>query len=173
MIPLASQIQSRAGPAITAAAHAGDPIGAPVAQTRSDIPPVEQASATSEDMQPGRDGVGHAARAEPGAGRRLPSSRHSADESTGPQDRALFRARVIRFLSDVYGDDAAFLRAVEAGTITVRAVADQPEPEMRPELTYAIYREGVAQAEAEWLQRRAGGLPISVGPNDFIAWWPK
>lgn len=42
---------------------------------------------------------------------------------------------------------------------------------MRPELTYAIYREGAAPAVAEMASRRGASAP--VGRNDFVAWWPK
>lgn len=176
MIPLANQIHSRAGPATTAATHLGDPVGTTVAQGRTDIPPVEEASSVSEDVQLGRDGIGHAAKAEaePGEPRRARPAKPAAADTDGPQDRAVFRAKVIKFLNAMYRDDEAFQRALKLGTIVVRAVEDQPEPEMRPELTYAIYREGAIQAAAELaLRRGADGLPASVGPNDFIAWWPK
>ncbi|WP_199259197.1 hypothetical protein [Paracoccus binzhouensis] len=175
MIPVANQIQSLAGPAAAPAARTAE---APlVAQAPPRLPPVEETAPASEDVRLGRDGIGQARQAGTG-GRKLQAPvRPAAGDADSPQDRAVFRARVIKFLTAIYGDDEAFLRALRRGTIVVRAVEDQPEPEMRPELTYAIYREGVAQAQqfAPDLarRRRSGGPPVSVGPHDFIAWWPK
>ncbi|MFC3570896.1 hypothetical protein [Paracoccus simplex] len=175
MIPVANQIQSRAGAVAAPAARTAE---APlVAQAPPRLPPVEEIAAASKDVQLGRDGVGRTRRAEARARPPQRSARPAPDDADGPQDRAVFRARVITFLTAIYGDDEAFLRALRRGTIMVRAVADQPEPEMCPELTYAIYREGAAQAQPSAgdpaARRGANGPPLSVGLHDFIAWWPK
>ncbi|MCV2447074.1 hypothetical protein [Paracoccus sp. DMF] len=173
MIPLANPIQSRAGPAAAPQLRPGDAAGPTIAAAEAEIPPVEESAAASADVQLGHEGIGHAREATQGETRRVAPTKSAVEDSDGPQDRAVFRAKVIKFLNAMYGDDEAFQRALKLGTIVVRAVEDQPEPEMRPELTYAIYREGAALAAAEEVQRRAGGPPVSVGPNDFVAWWPK
>lgn len=173
MIPLANPIQSRAGPVAAPQLRPGDAVGPTVAAAEAEIPAVEESAASSEDVQLGREGIAHARETAPGETRRVAPTKSAVDDSDGPQDRAVFRAKVIKFLNAMYGDDEAFQRALKLGTIVVRAVEDQPDAEMRPELTYAIYREGAALAAAEELQRRSGGPPVSVGPNDFVAWWPK
>ncbi|WP_062561384.1 hypothetical protein [Paracoccus aminovorans] len=173
MIPLANPIQSRAGPAAAPQLRPGDDAGPAIAAAEAEIPPVEESAAASADVQLGHEGIGHAREATQGETRRVAPTKSAVEDSDGPQDRAVFRAKVIKFLNAMYGDDEAFQRALKLGTIVVRAVEDQPEPEMRPELTYAIYREGAALAAAEEVQRRTGGPPVSVGPNDFVAWWPK
>ncbi|WP_181900583.1 hypothetical protein [Paracoccus thiocyanatus] len=97
----------------------------------------------------------------------------------GPQDRAVFRAKVIRFLTAIYGDDEAFQRALKLGTIVIRAVEDPPKPDMRPELVHATYRHGAGQAHpadpavGAPAVRGTGGPPHAVGAGDFVAWWPK
>lgn len=173
MIPLVNPIQSRAGPIATPQIRP-DAVGPTIASAEAEIPPVEEAAPSSEDVQLGHEGIGHARETTPGEPRRVAPVKSSVEDSDGPQDRAVFRAKVIKFLNAMYGDDEAFQRALKLGTIVVRAVEDQPTPEMRPELTYAIYREGAALAALAEVSRPSGnGPPVSVGQNDFVAWWPK
>lgn len=172
MIPITNQIQSRAGPSVTPLARVDVP--GTVAATQTEIPPVEEAVRVDEHLQLGRKGIGHARQpdAEQGDHRRVNPVKPAADDADWPQDRAVFRAKVIKFLSALYGDDAAFQRALKLGTIVVQAVEDQPDPQMRPELIHAVYRDRAVDAEAV-APRSHGGLPATVGPADFVAWWPK
>lgn len=174
MIPIANPINSRAGPVVTALSRPGDNAVPTIAAAEAEVIAVEEAASASEDVQLGHEGIAHARQPATDEPRRAAPVKSSVGDADGPQDRAVFRAKVIKFLTAMYGDDEAFLRALKLGTIVVRAVEDQPEPEMRPELTYAIYREGVALAALSQPARPSGnGPPASVGQNDFVAWWPK
>ena len=52
-----------------------------------------------------------------------------------------------------------------------------PEPDLRPEIAYAIYRQGAMQTGQTAIElsspRRARGTQLGVGASDFVAWWPK
>ncbi|RDD72835.1 hypothetical protein [Paracoccus versutus] len=176
MIPTVHQIQSRAGPAATQAAREVEIVGPTLARAQPEVPAVEESGGVGQDMQLGRQGIDHSrqaasAQAVQGGG----SAASAAEDADGPQDRAVFRAKVIRFLTAIYGDDESFQRALKLGTIVIRAVEDQPEPEMRPELSHATYRHGAAQAQQARAatERRGGGPPPNVAAGDFVAWWPK
>ncbi|MDF3853248.1 hypothetical protein ACDP63_04800 [Paracoccus sp. P2] len=176
MIPVVHQIQSRAGPAATPAAREVEIIGPTLARAQPEVPPVEESGGVAQDTQLGRQGVGRARQA---ASARAPQGNApagaAAEDADGPQDRAVFRAKVIRFLTAIYGDDESFQRALKLGTIVIRAVEDQPEPELRPELSHATYRHGATQAQQApaAAERRGGDQPATVAAGDFIAWWPK
>ena len=98
-------------------------------------------------------------------------------KDTSKKIRAVFRAKVIRFLQSIYRDDISFQRALQRGTIVIRAVEDMPEPDLRPEIAYAIYRQGAMQTGQTAIElsspRRARGTQLGVGASDFVAWWPK
>ena len=177
MIPVVHQIHSRTGPAATHAAQEVEVevVGPTLARARPEVPPVGQADAVDKDMQLGCEGVDHSRRAESPPTPEREGMPGTASNPDGPQDRAVFRARVIRFLTAIYGEDEAFQRALKLGTIVIQAVEDQPEPEMRPELSYATYRHGAAQAQQAMAatDRQGGDQSSNIVAGDFIAWWPK
>ena len=166
MIPVTNQILTRAGP-VTAVPNAADTAGALPISPASGLPPVTEPSAGNA-ATPGRGDIGAAQDAPDRDRQRRPSP--AADNPDAPQDRAVFRAKAIRLLTTAYHDDESFQRAVKLGTIVIHAITDQGEPEMQPELTYALYRQGALQGAQAAVAPRA---VTSVGPRDFIAWWPK
>lgn len=100
-------------------------------------------------------------------------SREATDDADAPVDQAAFRAKVIEYLKSVYADDPAFQRALKSGTIVVRQVGDEGDPDLQPQRTYTIYRSSAMEGAAS---EAAAGSPAntdSVGKNDFIAWWPQ
>lgn len=123
MIPILNQPQTRAGPAAPLPVRGVEAVGPVIANAQTVIPPVEEAAPTSEDVQLGRDGVYRTGQPEADIATRQ-RAKAVADDVEGPHDRAMFRAKVIKFLSALYGDDEAFLRALKLGTIVVRAVED-------------------------------------------------
>lgn len=178
MLPVVPQIQSRAGPAATQATRDMELVGPTIARAQPEVPAVAESGAVGADMQPGREGVDRSRRAEsPGIRRQGGRPAQVAGDADGPQDHAVFRAKVIKLLTAIYGEDESFQRALRLGTIVIRAAEDPPEPEMRPELSHAIYRHGVGQAQPAQAEPEAGdrsrGQPQAVGPTDFVAWWPK
>lgn len=149
-----------------------------VVQSQTEIRPVEQAESASKTFQHGRDDLDRAQDAESVAALRLRAGQTgtAAVDVDAPQDRAVFRAKVIRFLQSIYADDQSFQRAIERGTIVIRAVEDTPEPGLRPEIAYAIYRQGAMQQGHVTLDLPPPGTqakPQSIGASDFVAWWPK
>ncbi|KGJ02585.1 hypothetical protein SAMN04487972_10993 [Paracoccus halophilus] len=176
MLPIANPAQSRAGPVTVQPARLSEMVADITAAGQVEIPPVEQAEAASGTFQRGRDDLDRALAAQSAAALRLRSQRAKTAtiDADSPQDRAVFRAKVIKFLQAIYRDDASFQRALDRGTIVVRAVEDMPPPDLRPEIAHAIYRHGAAQtgpAPVEASGPRA--VPQSVGAGDFVAWWPK
>ncbi|QRZ13342.1 hypothetical protein JWJ88_01380 [Paracoccus methylovorus] len=170
MIPTVNQTPGRAGPAATQTAEV---ISSAVTRAQPEVPPVAETAVVDRDMLPDRWGTGR----RDGTSTTSQQDPHSTtEEIEAPLDRALFQAKVIALLTEVYGDDACFQRALKLGTVTVRAIEDQPAPEMRPELSHAIYCHGAAQAHepSTALDRPAEGLvPVNNAVGDFIAWWPK
>ena len=179
MIPIANQVMTRAGPATGPSARGTEAVADPSVHGQGGIRPVEQAETASKTFQRGRDDLDRSQDAASVAVLRLRAKRAktASVEPDAPQDRAVFRAKVIRFLQSIYHDDNSFQRAVERGTLIIRAVEDMPEPELRPEIAYAIYRQGAMQsgraAIALDLPDPARVQPHSVGISDFVAWWPK
>lgn len=177
MIPIVNQIHSRAGPATPQAAREAEVVGPTIARAQPEVPVVEESGAAAGDVPLGRGGIDRSQQTEAAPPRRQAvKPARAAEDMDGPQDRAVFRAKVIRFLTAIYGDDESFRRALKLGTIVIRAAEDPPDPELRPELSLAIYRHGAEQADppAEPLpERSSGGQPQAVGATDFIAWWPK
>ncbi len=179
MVPIANQAQSRASPVPVQPTRVVEVAAQVSASAQADIPPVEEADAASDTFQRGRDDIdrAHDAQSVTALRQRAGQSRDSAIDADSPQDRAVFRAKVIRFLQSIYRDDISFQRALERGTIVIRAVEDMPEPDLRPEIAYAIYRQGAMQTGQTAIQlsspRRARGAQLGVGTSDFVAWWPK
>mgnify|MGYP000042857813 CR=1 FL=1 len=179
MLPFANQIQSRAGPGPVQPTRSIDAVQPMQASARQDIPPVVQADAAADTFQRGRDDIDRAQDAQSAAElRRLArTGQDAAADADSPQDRAVFRAKVIRFLQSIYHDDTAFQRALKHGTIVIRAVEDMPEPDMRPEIAYAIYRQGAMQAGQTVIDPGPARLrppgQAAIGASDFVAWWPK
>jgi hypothetical protein len=178
MIPVVNQIQSRASPVATAPARGTEAVAQVAAQPEVEVRPVEQAEATHDAAQRGRGDLDRARDAQAVAAQRQRSNQNrTVIEADSPQDRAVFRAKVIRFLQAIYREDQSFQRALERGTIIIRAVEDTPEPELRPEVAYAIYRQGALQSGHATVDLdmpdRAQAKPQSVGTSDFVAWWPK
>ena len=179
MLPIANQAQSRASPVPVQPTRVVEVAAQVSASAQADIPPVEEADAASDTFQRGRDDIdrAHDAQSVTALRQRAGQSRDSAIDADSPQDRAVFRAKVIRFLQSIYRDDISFQRALERGTIVIRAVEDMPEPDLRPEIAYAIYRQGAMQTGQTAIQlsspRRARGAQLGVGTSDFVAWWPK
>lgn len=101
-------------------------------------------------------------------------ARETPDDADAPVDQAAFRAKVIAYLKSVYADDPAFQRALKSGTIVVRQVGDDGDPDLQPQRTYTIYRSGAMEAAASEASGGNSGAPDnSIGKNDFIAWWPQ
>ena len=169
MIPVTNQILTRAGP-VTAVPNAAEAASALAISPASDLPPVTEPSA-GEAATLGRGDIGAAQDAPDRGQQRRPAA--AADNPDAPQDRAVFRAKAIRLLTTAYHDDESFQRALKLGTIVIHAITEQGEPEMQPELTYALYRQGALQGTQAAIAPRAGRSVTSVGPRDFIAWWPK
>lgn len=133
----------------------------------SDLRPVEQPS-DPQGAGLGRDGA------------QLPHKRsvargQDAAQAEAPQDRAIFRAQVIKVLMALHQDDQSFQKALKRGTIIIRATPDPSPQDLRLERSYELYRkaarEAVRQAEAQ-NTRPGRSLPSRIGPQDFIAWWP-
>ena len=178
MIPVVNQIQSRASPVATAPARGTEAVAQVAAQPEVEVRPVEQAEATHDAAQRGRGDLDRARDAQAVAAQRQRSNQNrTVIEADSPQDRAVFRAKVIRFLQSIYHDDTAFQRALKHGTIVIRAVEDMPEPDMRPEIAYAIYRQGAMQAGQTVIDPGPARLrppgQAAIGASDFVAWWPK
>lgn len=144
----------------------------PVAQP----PAAERAAGADADISSARRvydtrGPGDASGAVPADGR--------SGEPGTPQDRAEFRAQAIALLRQAYGEDPGFQRAMRLGTLVIRTLADQPAPEMRPELSYAVYRAGAMQSAPDGTWHGVAPpprAPVTVrvaAPQDFIAWWPR
>lgn len=102
-------------------------------------------------------------------------ARETPDDADAPMDQAAFRAKVIAYLKSVYADDPAFQRALKSGTIVVRQVGDNGDPDLQPQHTYTIYRSGAMEGAASEASDGGSGAPDgdSIGKNDFIAWWPQ
>ena len=102
-------------------------------------------------------------------------AREKPDDADAPVDQAAFRAKVIEYLKSVYADDPAFQRALNSGTIVVRQVSEDSDPDMQPQRTYTIYRSGAMEGAASEASGGNSGAPDndSIGKNDFIAWWPQ
>lgn len=102
-------------------------------------------------------------------------ARETSDDADAPVDQAAFRARVIEYLKSVYADDPAFQRALKSGTIVVRQVGDEGNPDLQPQRTYTIYRSGAMEGAASEAPGGNSGTPDrdNIGKNDFIAWWPQ
>lgn len=179
MTPVANQAQSRASPVPVQPTRVVEVAAQVSASAQADIPPVEEADAASDTFQRGRDDIdrAHDAQSVAALRQRARQARDSAMDADSPQDRAVFRAKVIRFLQSIYRDDASFQRALERGTIVIRAVEDSPDPDLRPEIAYTIYRQGAMQTGQTAIQlsapRRSGAAHLGVGASDFVAWWPK
>lgn len=174
MLPVVPQIQSRAGPAATPAARDMELVGPTISRAQPEVPAVEESGAVGGDVQPGREGIDRSRPTESPDIRRLGGG---PAQAAGPQDCAVFRATVIKVLTAIYGEDESFQRALRLGTIVIRAAEDPPDPEMRPELSHAIYRHGAGQPHPAGAGPVAGdrsrGQPPTLGPSDFVAWWPK
>ncbi len=178
MIPIVNQIQSRASPVVTAPARGTEAVAQVAPRTEVELRPVEQAEATSNSADRARDDLDRARDSQSVAAERLRSRQNrSAIDAETPQDRAVFRAQVIRFLQAIYREDQSFQRALERGTIIIRAVEDTPEPTLRPEVAYAIYRQGALQSGLATVDLdmpdHEQAKPQSIGASDFVAWWPK
>lgn len=179
MLPIVNQVQTRAGPAAAQPARGTEAVAELAIQSQAEIRPVEQAETASKTFQHGRDDLDRAQDAESVAALRLRArqAKTAGADADTPQDRAVFRAKVIRFLQSIYRDDQSFQRALERGTIVIRAVEDLPEPTLRPEIAYAIYRQGAMQQGHATVNLDPPGhaltKPQSIGASDFVAWWPK
>lgn len=179
MLPIANQTQTRASPVPVQPTRVVEVSAQVSAAAQADIPPVEETDASSDTFQRGRDDIDRAHDAQSAAAlrQRARQARDAGADAVTPQDRAVFRAKVIRFLQSIYHDDVSFQRALERGTIVIRAVEDMPEPDLRPEIVYAIYRQGAMQTGQTAIQlstpRRSRPAQLGVGASDFVAWWPK
>ena len=179
MLPIANPVQTRASPTPVQPTRAMDATAPISASAQQDIPPVDEADAAADTFQRGRDDIDRAQDANTVAAlrQRLRQTRDSGVDADSPQDRAVFRAKVIRFLQSIYRDDISFQRALQRGTIVIRAVEDMPEPDLRPEIAYAIYRQGAMQTGQTAIElsspRRSRPALLGVGSSDFVAWWPK
>jgi hypothetical protein len=179
MLPITNQVQTRASPVPVQPTRVVETTAPISASAQLDIPPVEEADSAADTFQRGRDDIdrAHDAQSVAAMRQRMRQSRDSGADADSPQDRAVFRAKVIRFLQSIYRDDISFQRALQRGTIVIRAVEDMPEPDLRPEIAYAIYRQGAMQTGQTAIElsspRRARGTQLGVGASDFVAWWPK
>lgn len=179
MLPIANQAQSRASPVPVQPTRVVEVAPQVTASAQAVIPPVDEADAASDTFQRGRDDIdrAHDAQSVAALRQRGQKQQETGADADSPQDRAVFRAKVIRFLQAIYREDQSFQRALERGTIIIRAVEDTPEPELRPEVAYAIYRQGALQSGHATVDLdmpdRAQAKPQSVGTSDFVAWWPK
>ncbi|MTH34695.1 hypothetical protein GL279_08790 [Paracoccus limosus] len=100
-------------------------------------------------------------------------ARETGKDKDAPVDQAAFRAKVIEYLKSVYADDPAFQRALKKGTIVVRQVSEDGDPELQPQRTYTIYRSGAMEGAASESAGSDHPGKDSVGRHDFIAWWPQ
>ena len=102
MIPVVNQIQSRASPVATAPARGTEAVAQVAAQPEVEVRPVEQAEATHDAAQRGRGDLDRARDAQAVAAQRQRSNQNrTVIEADSPQDRAVFRAKVIRFLQSI------------------------------------------------------------------------
>lgn len=173
MLPAASPAPIRPAAVPLAAGMTSTPVSAFAADDlRANMPPVSEASArdgarlgAEDSSRPLRDALQVTHRH---------SSRRASLVGTEkvPQDRAMFRAKVIRLLTVHYQDDQAFLRALKQGTIVIHAVEDQDKSDLRPEISYERYRLS-AQQTLQLHRPIKAARPLTVGPHDFIAWWPN
>ena len=156
-----------------AASAPGQPLAnaIPADEIRSQMPPIAQVAARPETRL-GREDSSRPIRDALQVGQRPGQRRAAASADKAPQDRAIFRAKVIRFLAVQHQDDQSFLRALKQGTIVIHAVEDQPRPELRPELAFERYRMSVQRNMQADRPVQATG-PVTVGAHDFIAWWPN
>ena len=179
MLPIANQAQSRASPVPVQPTRVVEVAPQVTASAQAVIPPVDEADAASDTFQRGRDDIdrAHDAQSVAALRQRGQKQQETGADADSPQDRAVFRAKVIRFLQSIYHDDISFPRALERGSIVNRAVEDMPEPDLRPEIAYAIYRQGAMQTGQTAIQlnspRRSRAAQLGVGASDFVAWWPK
>ena len=69
-----------------------------------------------------------------------------------PEDKAAFRQQVLDYFKDYYAnnkpldtDQAAFAEALKAGKVNVKTVDEAPELNWKPDVGWAVYRDGYPQ----------------------------